>query len=309
MPPGRLPAQVARCDWGRTRSCAAVRVPRCTLTWRSISQRKWGSINPHQAAANKTVSAAAFKADVKTAVLTTEMKQLTSAAHAQAAGRSTVAEYLSILGPAVTEFPNNLPSICRPYRGAQLKLLFRAGLTPVAHTTAKRTKTSAFCDNCTDETAEHSALERPAFQELQLQLLAATGPGASYPSRPGRLIQCTRDACDSRRFCKYATHMVQGGSGAEHKQLPTPAYVAALAPLAEKRALAQMRLSGAPIQTNLQRGAGAVPYSHRLCPRGCAAAVDTEQRVLFECLATEAAWARKRDDLESGCLRHALPDG
>jgi hypothetical protein len=54
--------------------------------------------------------------------------------------------------------------------------------------------------------------------------------------------------------------MVQGGSSAEHDQLPTPAYVAALAPLAKKRALAWMRLmSGAPIQTNLQRGAGAVP--------------------------------------------------
>ncbi len=73
--------------------------------------------------------------------------------------------------------------------------------------------------------------------------------------------------------------MVQGGSSAEHDRLPTPADVAALAPLAKKRALAQMRLSGAPIQTNLQRGAGAVPYSQRLCPRGCAAAVDTEQHV------------------------------
>ncbi len=74
-------------------------------------------------------------------------------------------------------------------------------------------------------------------------------------------------------------------------------YVAALAPLAKKRALAQMRLSGASIQTNLQRGAGAVPYSQRLCPRGCAAAVDTEQHVLFECQATEAARARYRDAL------------
>jgi hypothetical protein len=84
---------------------------------------------------------------------------------------------------------------------------------------------------------------------------------------------------------------------AEHDELPTPAYVAALAPLAKKRALAQMRLSGASIQTNLRRGADAVPYSQRLCPRGCAAAVDTEQHVLFECLATEAARARYWDDL------------
>ncbi len=105
------------------------------------------------------------------------------------------------------------------------------------------------------------------------------------------------DSCANRNFCKYATHMVQGGNTAEHDRLPTPAYVAALAPLAKKRALAQMRLSGAPIQTNLQRGAGAVPYSQRLCPRGCAAAVDTEQHVLFECLATEAARVRLWDDL------------
>ncbi len=105
------------------------------------------------------------------------------------------------------------------------------------------------------------------------------------------------DSCDSWNFCKYATHMVQGGSSAEHDRLPTPAYVAALAPLAKKRALAQMRLSGAPIQTNLQRGASAVPYSQRLCPRGCAATVDTEQHVLLACQATEAARARYRDDL------------
>jgi hypothetical protein len=50
-----------------------------------------------------------------------------------------------------------------------------------------------------------------------------------------------------------------------------------------------------PTQTNLQRGAGTVPYSQRLCPRGCAAAVDTEQHVLFECQATGAARARYWD--------------
>jgi hypothetical protein len=105
------------------------------------------------------------------------------------------------------------------------------------------------------------------------------------------------DSCANSNFFKYATHMVQGGNGDEHAELPTPPCVAALAPLAKKRALAQMRLSGAPIQTNLQRGAGAVPYSQRLCPRGCAAAVDTEQHALFECQATEAARARYWDDL------------
>jgi hypothetical protein len=113
------------------------------------------------------------------------------------------------------------------------------------------------------------AAARQAFEEFCAELHAYTGA----PSE---------DSCANRNFCKYATHMVQGGNSAEHDELPIPAYVAALAPLAKKRALAQMRLSGAPIQTNLQRGASAVlavPYSQRLCPRGCAAAVDTEQHV------------------------------
>ncbi len=43
------------------------------------------------------------------------------------------------------------------------------------------------------------------------------------------------DSCDNRNFCKYATHMVQGGSSAEHDQLPTP--------MAKKRALAQIVIS------------------------------------------------------------------
>jgi hypothetical protein len=66
--------------------------------------------------------------------------------------------------------------------------------------------------------------------------------------------------------------MVQGGSSAEHDQLPTLAYVTALAHLAKKRdpglgpGLAKMRLSGAPIRTNLQRGANAVPCLQWFCP-------------------------------------------
>jgi hypothetical protein len=134
--------------------------------------------HPEEAAATEEVSAAAFKADVKSAVLAAEMQRL-NAQHVRATGKSTVAEYLNILGPAVTEFPNQLPKYLHTpmHRGAQLKLLFRAGFAPVAHTTAKRTKTSsacAFCDGCADETAEHFALRCPAFQELRQQLLTAT---------------------------------------------------------------------------------------------------------------------------------------
>jgi hypothetical protein len=177
MPPGRLPAQVAKCDWGKNPVVRGRARPKMhTDVVRHIAAQV--GQHPDQAAATEEVSAAAFKADVKTAVLTTEMKRLTSA-HARASGRSTVAEYLSILGPAVTEFPNNLPKYLQTplHRGAQLKLLFRAGFAPVAHTRSKRTKTNsacAFCDDCPDETAEHFALECPAFHELRQQLLTAT---------------------------------------------------------------------------------------------------------------------------------------
>jgi hypothetical protein len=134
--------------------------------------------HPDQAAATATMTAAAFKAEAKSAVLTAEMQRLTST-HARATGRSTVAEYLSMLGPAVTEFPNQLPKYLQTplHRGAQLKLLFRAGFAPVAHTNSKRTKASpmcAFCDGCADATAEHFALECTAFRELRQQLLDAT---------------------------------------------------------------------------------------------------------------------------------------
>ena len=92
------------------------------------------------------------------------------------------------------------------------------------------------------------------------------------------------DDCTKRHFCKYATHMMLGGAGAEHDQLPRPAYVDALAPLAHKQALARLRLSSAPIQTNMQRSA---PYSQRWCTRGCIHALDSEQHLLFECQAVE----------------------
>ena len=106
------------------------------------------------------------------------------------------------------------------------------------------------------------------------------------------------DNCAKRHFCKYATHMVLGGTIAEHDQLPVPAYLAAFAPLARKRALAQLRLNSTPIQTNLLRSTDGVQYSQRLCPRGCATAVDTEQHMLFECLATEEARALFWDELD-----------
>jgi hypothetical protein len=106
------------------------------------------------------------------------------------------------------------------------------------------------------------------------------------------------DDCDKRHFCKYATHMVQGGRGAQHDELPVPAYLAAIAPLGRKRALARLRLSSAPIQVNVLQGAGGAPYSQRLCPRGCEAMIDSEQHILFECVASEDARTHFWEDLD-----------
>jgi hypothetical protein len=65
--------------------------------------------------------------------------------------------------------------------------------------------------------------------------------------------------------------------------LPIPADVPALVPLSHKQAPACLRLTKAPIQTNLQLG---VSYTQRLCTRGCLSAIDSEHHhLLFECLA------------------------
>jgi hypothetical protein len=79
-----------------------------------------------------------------------------------------------------------------------------------------------------------------------------------------------------------------------HDTLPIPAYVPALVPLSRKQALARLRLSKAPIQTNLQLG---VSYTQWLCTRGCLSAVDSEHHLLFECLATKDVRAAFTDVL------------
>lgn len=109
------------------------------------------------------------------------------------------------------------------------------------------------------------------------------------------------DECEHRHSCKYATHMVLGGAGAEHDQLPCPAYVTAFAPLAHKHALARLRLSSAPIHTNTQRS---VPYNQRCCTRGCIECPDTEQHLLFECPAVESIRAEFWEEL--GLADHTL---
>ena len=116
------------------------------------------------------------------------------------------------------------------------------------------------------------------------QLLAFTGaPGA--------------DDCVHRHFCKYATHMTLGGAGEDGDSLPRPAYISATAPLARKQALARLRLSCTPIQTNLVNRARGVPYSARLCTRCDVGVPDTEHHFLFDCPALSEVRAAFLDDL------------
>jgi hypothetical protein len=76
------------------------------------------------------------------------------------------------------------------------------------------------------------------------------------------------------------THMVLDGGEDGHAELPVPAYVHAFGPLAHKWALACLRLSKAPIQSNVQLD---VAYTRRWCTRGCDETIDTEHHQLFEC--------------------------
>jgi hypothetical protein len=61
------------------------------------------------------------------------------------------------------------------HRGAQLKMLYRAGFAPVVHTTSKKHKTASpacvFCGGCDDKTATHFSLECPAFNFQRQPLL------------------------------------------------------------------------------------------------------------------------------------------
>ncbi len=74
MPPGRLPAQVARCNWGKNPVVRGRARPKMHTDVVKHIAAQVGQ-HPDQAAVTEEMSAAAFKADVKTAVLTTEMKR------------------------------------------------------------------------------------------------------------------------------------------------------------------------------------------------------------------------------------------
>ena len=99
------------------------------------------------------------------------------------------------------------------------------------------------------------------------------------------------------------THADRRG-GADHDCLARPAYLRTAAPLKQKRALARLRLSAAPIDTNQTH---AVPFSQRRCTR-CNRGVDTEHHLLFDCRAL--ARAEYRGDLPlSGRSMQTLMSG
>ena len=99
--------------------------------------------------------------------------------------------------------------------------------------------------------------------------------------------------CARRQSCKYAAFMVPEGLGADQDGLPRPAYLSAIAPTKQKRALARLRLSAAPIQTNQTH---AVPFLQRRCTR-CNRGVDTEHHLLFDCPALASTRAEFQSSL------------
>jgi hypothetical protein len=166
MQPNRLPSQLARCDWGKNSLLKGRARPKmhADVTGRIA---KAMDLDPAAAAADPEQTKSGFKTAVRTAVLKTAMQEMV-AKHTGSAAKSTVANYLRLLDPAATEFPNNLPDYLDTvmHRGAQLKLLFRAGFAPVASVASRKTKTSASCVFCqcgADETAAHFVFECPAY--------------------------------------------------------------------------------------------------------------------------------------------------
>ncbi len=61
--------------------------------------------------------------------------------------------------------------------------------------------------------------------------------------------------------------------------LVAPAYISADMPLAQKKAIAAVRLAAAPIECNTMHG---VPYTQRTCKR-CGSGIDNEHHMLLEC--------------------------
>ena len=128
--------------------------------------------------------------------------------------------------------------------------------------------------------AHARCMESAAQQAFSQQLQAFTDPpyGAT---------------CARRQSCKYAAFMVPEGLGVDQDGLPRPAYLSTIAPTKQKRALARLRLSAAPIQTNQTH---AVPFLQRRCTR-CNRGVDTEHHLLFDCPALASTRAEFQSSL------------
>ncbi len=78
----------------------------------------------------------------------------------------------------------------------------------------------------------------------------------------------TNPACPNRQHHTYGALMHPGGSN----ELTAPAYIKHETRLCKKQAVARLRLSGLPIQANLNHS---TPYEERICIR-CGGGVDNE---------------------------------
>jgi hypothetical protein len=85
----------------------------------------------------------------------------------------------------------------------------------------------------------------------------------------------TNPACPNRQHHTYGALMHPGGSN----ELTAPACIKHETRLCKKQAVARLRLSGLPIQANLNHS---TPYEERICIR-CGGGVDNEHHFLLDC--------------------------
>jgi hypothetical protein len=103
----------------------------------------------------------------------------------------------------------------------------------------------------------------------------------------------TDPACPSRQHNTYGSLM---HTATTSNKLATPAYIKHETRLCKKQAVARLRLSGLPIQANLDHS---TPYEERICKR-CGCGVDNEHHMLLAC--THPGLVRARAQYSDLCF-------